>query len=170
MAGDRRMSNGSGRYSDNVIKIFQKGDMLIGIAGNSGQASLITNMFDFKITATDDLVKDIYRDIIPELRSLLKDYGIVITRDGVDDTASTILIAMRGSLFIISGFKVIELPNIYAIGSGNDHAEGSLYTSLKHFPKKDPTDLIRLSIQTAIDFNNKCGGEIDILSLSYGSE
>ena len=77
------------------------------------------------------------------------------------DVGSTIMIVNSEGIFKISSdTNVSHFKKYYAIGSGSDYALGALYPSVEN--DDDPARLATTAVETAINFDAYCGGQIEL--------
>ena len=138
-------------------KISIKDGWIFAYSGSLGTGQLL-EFIDFP-APTDDIYRLVRLDIVSNLKNMIDEYGKDDEDNGVD-----FLIGSQGRLFEFStsDWSVTEVQET-AVGSGNQIALGSLYTTL-------PFDMtveerITLAVSAAINYSPTCQGPLDILSL-----
>ena len=152
-----------GATDDNTIismsrpKITIKNGWIFAYSGSLGTGQLL-EFIEFPIPK-GDIYKLVRLDIVSSLKNLIDEYGKEDEDNSVD-----FLIGSEGILFefCTTDWSVTEVQET-AVGSGNQLALGSLYTTL-------PFDMtveerITLAISAAIHYSPTCQGPLDIFSL-----
>lgn len=166
MAGDRGYSDGDIIVPSKSPKIFNKGNYLLGFAGNTGVGQNACYTFDAPThRSTTDIYKYLYNFFIPALRDHLKDY-----LSDKDEHQASFILGYKGKVFEIdtADFQCVEYDEL-AIGSGSTYAYGSLYSTYKTPYNPDviytPEERVALAVESAIKYSPTCYGPIDILSI-----
>lgn len=163
MGGDRGYSDSDVIVSSQSPKIFDKGNYLLGFAGNAGLGQNVAYTFDAPThRPTTNTYKYIYNFFIPALRDHLKD--ILPEKD---EAHTSFILGYQGKVFEIDtgDFQCVEYTEL-AIGSGSGYAYGSLHTT-KQIPVVTPDMRIQWAIEAAIEYSPTCVGPIDILHNTY---
>lgn len=107
-------------------KIVQRGEYLIGVAGDGAACDIAQFMWRPPSPMQPDLYLHMVATAIPSLKKALVSNGFSPSRD--DDATLEMLIAVEGNLFhIASDFTVLMRDDgIYGIGSGSSYAIGAL--------------------------------------------
>ncbi len=80
------------------------------------------------------------------------------------DLGSTFMIVNSEGIFKISSdTNVSHFKKYYAIGSGSDYALGALYPTFEN--DDDPARLATTAVETAINFDAYCGGQVELYEL-----
>ena len=135
-------------------KIFKNGNFIIGCCGSLRMAELLR----FSFAPPRQTIKDVYRYMctifINAVRKCLIHGGLTKIHSNVEEIEdSSFIVGYRGRIFIIDeDFQVGELHHHYAsIGSGEDIAYGSLFTSSD---LESPEERIMFALCAAEEFNN----------------
>lgn len=172
MASDTQMTNGSDatNLSPSVPKVFFRGDLLVGVSGSVRALNLIRYRLDVPERDTDDDMEYISISVVDSIRQLLKDGGVAEQTNGSEfngdsDHYSHFLIGYRGRIFRVgSDYNVTERSGPYnAIGSGEDFALGSLYST----PGLPPEYRLRTALLAAMEFNVSVGGTVSIRATTW---
>lgn len=134
-------------------KVFTKSDMIFGFAGSPRDMLTVQYKTHFDRWHPDVCLEEYMVCSVSEaIRNSLKAAGSVRIADSVETMDSVFLVAFRNELFAIySDFSVIRSSDPFAaIGSGEDLALGSLYTSP---PDMDPTQRVLKALEAAAKFN-----------------
>lgn len=90
--------------------------------------------------------------VMPEIRDKLKAAGCLASDNGVDQVDAMMLLAYRGSLFMVDSDLQVSQPasGYWAVGSGSEYALGSLYATrgIREAKKR-----ITLALQAASEFS-----------------
>lgn len=132
MGGDSITLNG---WSKDIIaskKVFRKGALLFGVAGNPRQAQLIQYYFDVRRDQDDSESDEQYLtlEVVEQIRQLFKDKGFTEFENGRELGAS-FLLGYKGKLYSVeNSFQLCRSARgMYAMGAGDDFALASLMTS-----------------------------------------
>ena len=138
-------------------KISIKDGWIFAYSGSLGTGQLL-EFIDFPAPA-DDIYRLVRLDIVSNLKNMIDEYGKDDEDNGVD-----FLRGSQGRLFDFStsDWSVTEVQET-AVGSGNQIALGSLYTTLPFDMTVD--ERITLAVSAAIHYSPTCQGPLDILSL-----
>jgi len=131
IGGDSATTASHDITSLNQKKVFRNGDFLIGVTGSVRMLQLLRySLVPPKHNPTHDILTYLVNEFVKEVRACLKNGGCLETRDGIE-TGGKFLLGHGGRLFYMgSDFQVSETMCGYrAIGSAEDLALGSLYTS-----------------------------------------
>lgn len=138
-------------------KIFKVNGFLFGCCGSFRAMQLLQHKLSF---AVPDKILDpqeyIIIYIIPEIRALFKNYGVLEENDGGADHGEVFFIAYEDKLFRVDvDFQVMEYRDGYdAIGSGSRFALGSLHTTegTAYF-RKEIKERVTRALEAAEHFN-----------------
>lgn len=158
IGGERAASDGSTLLPLNRPKVKQCGDYLIGFAGSLGIGEL-AHFIDLP-PITNNIEKTLRTSFVKNLKDAIEEYG---NASHLEDNSTDWLVGVNGRLFEISSedWSVCEFSES-AIGSGNNIALGSLYTTRNW---NDQERRIRISLQAAVEISPSCSGPIDIYSI-----
>jgi hypothetical protein len=159
MGGDAAIvTRGWGCSTITTPKIFKKGKALIGVSGMLRTNQIIKQSdLDFPDAFQEDpdmLLSYLIDDVVPLLRKLLSENGLLIkNEDDNDSMKSNILIGLCGRLFTVtSDFAIQEtLYKFEAIGGGDEVAMGSLFST--EGTGKHPANRILLALRAAQAFH-----------------
>lgn len=156
MGGERAASDGNTLLPLTRPKVKQCGEYLIGFAGSLGIGEL-AHFIDLP-PVTNNIEKTLRTSFVKKLKDAIELYG---NASHLDDNSTDWLIGVNGRLFEISSedWAVCEFAES-SIGSGNNIALGSLYTSRNW---KDQEKRIKYALQAAVEISPSCSGPIDIL-------
>lgn len=158
IGGERAASDGNTLLPLNRPKVKRCGDYLIGFAGSLGIGEL-AHFIDLP-PITSNIEKTLRTSFVKKLKDAIEEYG---NASHLDDNSTDWLVGVNGRLFEISSedWSVCEFSES-AIGSGNNIALGSLYTTRNW---NDQERRIRISLQAAVEISPSCSGPIDIYHL-----
>ena len=169
LAADTLLSFGSERIPPencHVEKVYRAGSSVLAWAGWALYAELLDAYLATE--APPDLTSEvgIFSFFIRFWRAMRDDYTFMQHRSGDRQTFvsldSTFLIANRSGIFKVSGDMNVTTFNQYcAIGSGAAYSWGAL--RVLYDLHDDPATIARLAAEVAIDYNIRCGGQIDIV-------
>jgi hypothetical protein len=153
MGGDRSASDDSSIVSMIKPKVCIRDEWIYGYAGTIGIGQLI-NYIDLP-SPEGDIEKLIRLDICESLKTMIDSHA----RD-TENEDTGFLIGAKGRLFEfnVGDWGVLEVDQS-SIGSGNQIAFGSLYTSIDN----NPIDRIGMAVGAAITYSPSCQGPIDII-------
>lgn len=164
MAGDRGYSDGDILVPSRSPKIFDKGNYLLGFAGNAGLGQNAAYTFDAPThRSTTNTYKYLYNFFIPALKDHLKD-----NLSEKDDHQAAFILGYQGKVFEIdtADFQCVEYDEL-CIGSGAAYAYGSLYSTYNNPIHIDntytPEERVALAVESAIRYSPTCSGPIDTL-------
>ena len=105
--------------ANKIIKMMKYNDMIIGGCGTAEEASLL---FHYMKTHTIDNVDERgILDFIIEFKKWKNDLT------GNNSMSNDYILAYKGKCFGISGMLVFPIEDHYAIGAGEDFAQGALF-------------------------------------------
>ena len=158
IGGERAASDGNTLLPLTRPKVKQCGDYLIGFSGSLGIGEL-AHFIDLP-PATKNIEKVLRTSFVKSLKSAIEEYG---NASHLEDNSTDWLIGVNGRLFEISSedWAVCEFAES-SIGSGNNIALGSLYTTRNW---QDQEKRIKVSLQAAVEISPSCSGPIDIYSI-----
>lgn len=131
--GDSAASNGSGVWVQKDPKVWTHGELAMGFCGSfRGRDILATNM-DLPVMPPDmDAGRYLRTEFVAAVREAMRKGGFLSSfREGNDLSLSSLMVGTRGRLFVMrNDFSIGEENSPFtAIGSGADHALGSLYST-----------------------------------------
>ena len=138
-------------------KVHKINNWIFGYAGSIGTGQL------FEFINFPEVVKDPYQilrlNIVEEYKKALTSFGNV-----TENNACDILVGYGNRLFEFNtdDWSVLEVEET-AVGSGNNFALGSLYTTRTTI-RNNPNRRIKLALESAIAYSPTCIGKIDIIS------
>lgn len=142
--------NGWSKDITAVKKVFRKGDMLIGIAGNPRQMQIlqyfVMDMPHLHGTSDEEYL---VRAIVEPARVAFRERGFTEMQDG-RETGASFLIGYRGKLYSVeNGFQLCRSERGYAaMGVGDDFALGALQV-LVDTCVLEPVKFLTLALETA---------------------
>lgn len=113
-------------------KIIRKGPMMIGYCGSFRIADIVEHHVTApKLLPDEDVRTWLVKEVVPVLRTELRNGGSLEKKDETDRIAGCLIIAIRGHLFEIDvDLQVGETTRGYAAaGSGEPFAMGSLFST-----------------------------------------
>ena len=169
LASDSLYSDGSRAAVGRLEKVYRAGDYLIGFCGTPRAIQLLR--YNTKLPAPPKdplhLMGFMASDFIKHVRTLFNEAGLVVKGDGVMEQLGDmqIMVVVRGHIFVIwSDMQVDETVEDYnAIGSGEDLALGSLYSTEGH----PAESRIHMAIAAASHHCESVGGPVNLLDLPY---
>lgn len=143
-----------------VDKTGQEEKMLIGFTTSWRMGQLLR--YDMNMPdppAMEPTFQWMVKKFVRSIRRTLHDGGFAKQVDNVEK-GGTFLVGYRGQLFRIeSDYQVMEIAGIYdSVGSGWDHAMGSLHTSLRMAPHAHPRIHLTLALEAAETYMASVGG------------
>lgn len=178
LGSDRQISTYNCKNTLKDSKIFIKEQLGIGVVGNTRIAQIIKETFYFPAIKVGQSIENyIVNDTIPMLQKVFDRGGVLSVDEGVKSIDSIILIGIasnvkkiNGRLFVITtDFQVVEVTDEYsAIGSGEEFALGSLYTTAKM--KLEPKERINYALEAANKFNLYVGKPFDYIVVGEEEE
>lgn len=169
LASDSLYSDGSRAAVGRVEKVFQTGPYLIGFCGSPRAIQLLR--YNTKLPAPPkdpaQLLGFMASKFINHVRSLFNASGLVLKGDGVMEQLGDmqLMVVVRGHIYVIWPDMQVEetVENYNALGSGEDLALGSLYST----EGEDPESRIRMAIAAAAHHCESVGGPVNLISASY---
>ncbi len=155
IGGDRGVSDDNVILSMSRPKIAEQDGWLFGYAGTLGTGQLLEFIEFPKMLKTSDPYKVLRLDIVEQLKKMYDHFG----RD-IEDNGTDWLIGYQNRLFEMSSgdWGVLEVKES-AIGTGNNFALGSLYTSRNW---RDTKKRVHKAIESSIHYSPTCLDPIDI--------
>lgn len=169
MASDTMGFYGSQRVpTDNskVVKIRRVGTALLAMTGWTVYDNIFEDFLAQEKTPALGSSKEIFTFFLGLWKELHERYPFVNDQaDNKDspfgDLDASFLIANGSGIYKISSdTNVSRFDKYYAIGSGSDYALGAVFTTYDR--SDDAADLARRAVETAMNFDVYCGGEIDL--------
>ena len=164
LGADSQVSLGWSKGSLTESKIWASGDCIFGFAGVWREAQILKYRVDIpKLPDPDDLMRWLVVDLVDMIRKSRKDSGFDEKLSDGPEQGPHLLIGVLGQLFQMdTSYSILEMPGGAAIGSGSDHAEGSLHTSAGIW--KNPRRRIEAALQAACTHNMGCQAPFTFLS------
>ena len=168
MASDSMGLYGSQRVpTDNskAIKVRQVGSSYLAMTGWSVYDNVIDDFIGDKPPTFRD-TREIFSFFMTLWRELHERYAFVndqaVSKDSpFGDLDASFLIANAAGIFkVASDTNVSKFDKYYAIGSGSDYALGAIYPL--YDGDHDASGLATVGVETAINFDAYCGGEIEV--------
>ena len=172
MAADTMGFYGSQRVpidNSRAYKIRRVGPVLLAMTGWSVYDNIIDDMLA-KPKYPLGTTQEIYSFVLTLWAELHERYAFVndqaVSKDSpFGDLDATFMIANANGIFkVASDTNVSHFQKYFAIGSGSDYALGSLFTT--YDSDMDPSDMARQAVETAINFDCYCGGEVDAFEVT----
>lgn len=156
IGADSQTSKGSLCLHTADHKVFRKGEFLIGVSGSTRVSHVIKNKFELPEHASKvSITKYMSVCFADSLRECFNASGVLLRKENRESASLDMLIGYRGKLFnVCSDFTALEVNkkfDYYAVGSGDQLALGSLYTTNKL--NLDPKERIKLALLAAAEFD-----------------
>ena len=161
MGGDRMASDPWQGIELDEPKVFWNGPALIGCCGSIRQAQLMRYVL---AVPADSLTWDVNRwvatDLTRAMIEMAEGWRTSHVKDGVSRSHNALL-AVRGRVYELqSDYSITRCARrIYAVGSGQEYALGSLH-STAHLP---PEERVRVALEAAAEFSPTVAGPFDII-------
>ena len=161
-------SLGSNAYSKTVrkdVKVFKKKDFVIGFTSSYRMGQIL--QYSFNIPEYNPKVQELHEylcsSFIKELRSIFKENGWLLSKDGIDQ-GGTFLVGYKNRLFSIQDdFNVEESYDRFtSCGSGEEFALGALMV-LETNKSISPKDKVRTALKVASHFSPYVSAPFTIL-------
>ena len=115
-----------------MVKVLTNGNFIIGTAGDVRAIQVILHSWKPPSLISkdkDNLFPFIINKVVPSLKQLLVDNGILDSKPSDKEFELYILLAINGSIFEIDSELSVSRSSsgYYAIGTGGDYALGALY-------------------------------------------
>lgn len=145
-----------------VSKHRQWGTWAVGGAGYARNVEIASELDLPTLTKAQKKVAtlpDVCRGWFDGLRDEIETKGVM--NNGNSETA--FMLAVRGRLFTVEDtFCMHEVTAPFAIGSGSEYAEGTLWALLTYCPDMPPEQMVRAAVESAAHYNVSVGGNIDV--------
>lgn len=170
VAADSLRTFGSRKYGAGNVreeKIRRIGTTLIASTGWSLYNNILTDYLARKTSVRLNTQQDVFSFFVEFWQALHKKYSFVNDQcDQKDspfgDLDASFLIVTKECIFLISGdMSVTEFNKFHAIGSGCDFAIGAMH--VLYDQSLDAKAIAGKAVETAIEHNIYCGGEITFL-------
>lgn len=147
IAGDQRVSNDDGHKFDKAPKVYKLKSGLLGFTGS--------------IESERKLVELLRKVSDPTLETVKLPHG----------EYSAIFLSVNGKCYQVAYGKaaVAEKATVFCAGAAYQYAHGAIYGyckakkwKIETVTKRQMIELVRLGCKTAIDFNNTCGGRVQV--------
>lgn len=157
LAADQQNNDVNGYASLDGNKIFRKGYLLLGIAGDYKAANTLPWLPTGKFKYESEPRKFMTMTFPRLVREFAEQHEFVFD-------PFEALVGTKGMLFHYSSDdeSVAPMGQFYAIGSGGPFALGSLATSERSV---SVTNRLRLSVEIGIRYDSQSGGEVEVLSV-----
>lgn len=144
-------------------KIFTRGNMLFGGAGSFRMINILKYELELpehqQTVSTDAYMNTVF---IRAVRKLFKKHGFLRVSEGIETFDGIFMVGYRGCLYIIdSDFQLAIATTPYtSIGSGQDVAKGSLYST----DRFDERDRLRIALEASEQFVPSVRGPFEFLT------
>ncbi|MHC4416250.1 MAG: hypothetical protein ACYS0G_13290 [Planctomycetota bacterium] len=152
-----------------AVKVRPIGTTLLAITGWSVYANILDDLLAEGDTPPLGNEREIFAFFLDLWRQLHERYPFVNDQAHSKDSPfgdldASFLVANRHGIFKVSqDASVCRFDKYYAIGSGCVYALGALYQIYN--VDEDATQLARRAVETAIEFDIYCGGEVDVFEV-----
>ena len=172
MAADTMGFYGSMRVpTDNsrAYKVRPVGSTLLAMTGWSVYDNILEDMLIKEPNPSLNSVQEIFTFFLELWRELHERYPFVndqaVSKDSpFGDLDATFMVANGHGIFkVASDTNVSRFEKYFAIGSGSDYALGTLFTL--YDTDTDAEALARKAVESAINFDCYCGGEVDFFDV-----
>ncbi len=149
-----------------VTKITTIGDSLAGSSGWGIYDNILEDYLSKKGAFALDGIAPIFAFFMKFWQELHKSYHFVNDQcsdkeSPFGDLDSKFLIVNRTGIYLVSGnMSVRRFEKYYAIGAGSSYSLGAL--DVLYETRRDAASIARRAVQSAIKFNNTCGGDIEV--------
>ena len=147
-------------------KVFNKKGVVFGYTSSYRFGQVLEHMLADPVVPedTDDIYRWLITVVVPDIKSALKESGY-----GKDSEGGNALIGVRGQLWELQpDYSVLRSVLGYnAVGSGEEYARASVFTTLKHHEPKsldDAIDTVKLAIRAAGTFSPSVGTEATVIT------
>ncbi|MHC4513984.1 MAG: hypothetical protein ACYTGW_04985 [Planctomycetota bacterium] len=172
VAADTLTTFGSHKHPSHnhaVDKVRRVGTALMGASGWEIYNDILDDYVGTKRAPSLTNEKTIFKFFV-KLWSALRDrYNLVNDQCHDRDTPfgnldASFLIANRRGIYMVSGdLSISRFEQYAAIGSGADYALGALYHLYDQ--ERDAATIARKAVETAIQFNVHCGGDVRVVKV-----
>jgi ATP-dependent protease HslVU (ClpYQ) peptidase subunit len=161
MGGDRLASDAYQGIELDEAKVFWNGPALIGCCGSIRQAQLMRYVLDVPgASLTWDVNRWVATDLTRAMIEMAEGWRASHVKDGVSRSHNSLL-AVRGRIYELQADYSFTrcARHLYAVGSGQEYALGSLY-STAHLP---PEERVRVALEAAAEFSPTVAGPFDVI-------
>jgi ATP-dependent protease HslVU (ClpYQ) peptidase subunit len=149
-----------------AVKVRRAGAALVAMTGWSIYENILEDLLSHDPEPSLGNCRDIFTFFTSMWKELHQRYPFV--NDQVDskdspfgDLGATFMVVSRQGIFkVASDTNVARFEKYCAIGSGGDYALGALYAAYDR--DDEPLSLARLAVETAINYDTHCGGEVEV--------
>lgn len=165
LGSDSQVSFGGTIFYDSEPKVFKKGSMIIGCAGNLVFGKILKynfNIPDHSESLSDlEYLNSVFVDSLREICRKREYLKVIDSRSGTSDST---LICYHGEIYRLSSDFDVTLfsGDFISIGSGGEFALGSMYST----SGVSPIDRLNTAIEAACLYDDGCGGDIKTLRLT----
>jgi ATP-dependent protease HslVU (ClpYQ) peptidase subunit len=170
MGGDRLCTGGIAFEGESKIWSVEKDGRMwcVGHSGTLRIGQLIRELAPLpeKAPAQDESLQSyLVRHWIPSVHALLKEAGVLRTKEGVELMALNLLVGVEENIFFIDGSLTVMPVTLsyYAIGSGGETAMGVLAALDQYVPTLDVPERIRAALAVASRHCRDVGSHVDLL-------
>ncbi len=163
MGSDRMASGGGTGITLDYPKTFTNGPVLFGCCGSIRLRQLLQHSLIVPVDSLSwDLDRWVSHYLMAAIRSTFEEHGALFRRDNTDRGGSAI-IAIRGRAYELqSDYSFVRTTTgEYAVGSGEDHAKGSLHATRGN--RRDPEARIIGALEAAAEHVVTVAGPFDIV-------
>jgi len=149
-------------------KVFINDGYIFGCCGSHRMLQLLRYSFKPpKYYGDADINSFMATTFINAVRECFKTGGFAHKKDEVESMGNSFIVGVKGNLFIVySDYQIASLVEKYAaIGSGEDIANGSLFTSDKFYGETNDEERVEMALEAAEHFNAGVRGPFKILRL-----
>ncbi len=172
LAADSLATFGSERHPNSnysVDKLRRVGTALMGASGWEIYKDILDDYLGGKRPPTLTNEKTIFKFFVKLWAALQDRYNLVNEQCHDRDTPfgnldASFLIANRSGIYMVSDdMSIARFEQYAAIGSGADYALGALYHL--YGQERDAATIARKAVETAIQFNVHCGGDVQVVKV-----
>ncbi len=163
MGGDSCASGHNSYLNIGTVKVFHKGEALIGVCGSTKVIDLLRYHLPDLPPTDENFDAYLRTTFMPNVFNLMKRW----TWNNDEEYESEFLLGFKGKLYVFQNdFSIIGTPTYgYAIGSGGEVACGSLVTSSKIRSRSlTPRKRVMLALEAAEAVVTSVKGPFEILT------
>lgn len=162
MGADRMTTWGASVEVRETPKIYEVGELLIGVSGAVRLGNLLATMTPPTWTLSWDIDRWVALDLIDAMREHLAAHAFDRQEANQSRTDGNILVAVRGRCYIVASdwSWCRNDRGVYAVGSGSAHAEGAIHALSK--VEGSPHTLVSAALHAAADLAVGVRGPFDM--------
>ena len=170
LASDTVMTFGSNKSCPGNVKISKVRRIGVALLASTGWGlydNILTDYLDRKKTVRLNSEKEVFRFFLGLWDALHKKYPFVKDQCEENDSpfgdldASFLVVTKKRIFYVASDTSVTEFHKFHAIGSGCDFAIGAM--GVLYEQKLKAKDIAYKAVETAIEHNIYCGGDLEIM-------